>query len=130
MPSTVSAIPPLPFPTTEDAWFWAVGSIRARREGQRGGGAVVPRPCEPDDVMLCLERLYRDGKIDLSHARVLRCWGERQMPPHDGDSASPERDHLLWRAAMSSLGPVLKRKGIVGEILSVGKKVVDMPTRA
>jgi hypothetical protein len=100
-----------PFSCTEDAWFWTVGALRSRLEGARHGGAHVPRPCEPDDVVRCLDSLYRQRRIDLSHARVLRVWGERQMRPDRCRARGGECQ--LWQEAMTRLDPVLRQKGIV-----------------
>ncbi len=108
------AYAPLPtakFASVEEAWFWTMGSLRARREGASGGGARRSPPCEPDDVIRCLERLYRGRHIDAAHAQVLQMWGERQMPPESGHRGSGER--LLWREAMDRLRPLLRAKGIV-----------------
>src|ERR1700728_3183065 len=72
-----------PFGTAEHAWMWTMSALIARREGARytANKGTVTRPCEPDDVVKCLDALYRQRRIDLCHAHVLRIWGERQMPP-------------------------------------------------
>jgi hypothetical protein len=102
----------LPFSSVEEAWFWTMGALRARREGQQRGGAMkIARPCEPDDVIRCLDRLYRNRRIELAHARVLRNWGERQMPPSLCRTGGQEC--ALWREAMACLDPALRQKGIV-----------------
>ncbi len=100
-----------PFASPEDAWFWTVGALRSRHDGARHGGARVPRPCEPDDIVRCLDSLYRQRRIDLGHARVLRIWGERQMRPDQCNARSGE--YRLWHEAMERLAPILRRKGIV-----------------
>ena len=71
------------FRSVEEAWFWTMAALIARRDGARivSGAGLVPRPCEPDDVVKCLDRLYRQRRIDLQHARILRIWGERQQAP-------------------------------------------------
>jgi hypothetical protein len=63
-----------PFTTAEEAWFWTMQALIARREGARivAGAGLTARPCEPDDVVKCLDRLYRQRRIDLQHARILR----------------------------------------------------------
>ncbi|MFC4168422.1 hypothetical protein [Teichococcus aestuarii] len=101
-----------PFNTVEDAWLWTMAALIARRGG--AGLCLQPgrtaRPCEPDDVVKCLDRLYRQRRIDLAHARVLRIWGERQATP------DPKRDHgeaRLWGEAMERLAFPLRQKGIV-----------------
>ena len=71
------------FGSAEEAWFWTMAALVARRDGARivSGAGLVQRPCEPDDVVRCLDRLYRQRRIDLQHARILRIWGERQSAP-------------------------------------------------
>jgi hypothetical protein len=103
-----------PFKNAEEAWFWTIAALAARRDGashSSGRGKVI-RPCEPDDVIKCLDTLYRQRRIDLVHARILRIWGERGMSP--SPSAQPERaDWHLWREAMQRLEWPLRVKGII-----------------
>src|SRR5437763_15570525 len=74
---------PEPFRDAEEAWFWTMSALAARRDGARftANQGRVGRPCEPDDVVKCLDQLYRQRRIDLVHARILRIWGERQTAP-------------------------------------------------
>ncbi len=104
-------IRPTKFASVEDAWFWTMGALRARQEGGSGGGTGRCVPCEPDDILRCLERLYRAQRIDAAHAQVLQMWGVRHMPPDGGHGGSGERQ--LWQEAMSLLAPMLRAKGIV-----------------
>ncbi len=107
-----SVAPTSPFPCVEDAWFWTVSAMRARRAGGNNGGPPrIARPCDPDDIVKCLDRLYRGRRINLEHARVLSKWGEQQMTPHSVRSVGA--DTKLWREAMDRLGPVLRHKGII-----------------
>ncbi len=99
------------FPSVEEAWFWTMGALRARREGASGSSGRCQPPCDPDDVIRCLERLYRAQHIDAAHAQVLQRWGDRQMAPDGGHRGSGERQ--LWREAMDRLSPLLRAKGIV-----------------
>ncbi len=103
--------PTEPFRSAEEAWFWTMRALAARREGARSvahaGG--VKRPCEPDDVVKCLDDLYRRGRIDLTQARLLRLWGERGLAPDARCGAAAS----AWRAAMASLAWPLRLKGIV-----------------
>ncbi len=103
-----------PFRNAEEAWFWTMAALMARREGARytaNQGRVV-RPCEPDDVVKCLDGLYRRRRIDLVHARILRIWGERQASP--SPTLPAERcDWRLWREALERLEWPLRVKGIV-----------------
>lgn len=103
-----------PFRSAEEAWFWTLAALIARRDGARikAGLAAVERPCEPDDVLKCLDRLYRQRRIDLSHARVLRLWGERGIAP-DPRFPAERADARLWREALSRLEWPLRVKGIV-----------------
>lgn len=112
---TRAARPPVPFRSAEEAWFWTMAALAARRDGARytANAGAVPRPCDPDDVVTCLDRLYRQRRIDLVHARVLRVWGERRTAPspsHAGERA----DWQLWREALERLEWPLRVKGIVG----------------
>jgi hypothetical protein len=105
---------PQPFRDAEEAWLWTMAALVARREGARfsANKGAVSRPCEPDDVVKCLDSLYRQRRIDLTHARILRIWGERRVAP---SAASPRErgDWRLWREAMERLEWPLRIKGIV-----------------
>lgn len=103
-----------PFRDAEEAWFWTMAALVARREGARytANQAAVARPCEPDDVVKCLDSLYRRRRIDLVHARILRIWGERQTAPNPAHLR--ERcDWRLWHEALDRLEWLLRVKGIV-----------------
>lgn len=102
-----------PFRSAEQAWFWTMAALAARREGTGGSGARIPRPCDPDDVVKCLDGLYRQRRIDLLHARILRIWGERQVAPNPA-YASERCDARIWREALERLEWPLRMKGIVG----------------
>lgn len=103
-----------PFASAEEAWFWTMAALIARRDGARlaAGRGQVLRPCEPDDVVKCLDRLYRQRRIELHHARILRLWGERGTAPNPRFPAE-RGDARLWREAMERLDFPLRRKGIV-----------------
>ncbi len=113
-PRFASLSTPVPFAGAEEAWFWTMAALIARRDGARivaGRGDKV-RPCEPDDVIKCLDRLYRQRRIDLVHARILRVWGERGTAP-DPRHPAERTDARLWREALSRLEWPLRVKGIV-----------------
>jgi hypothetical protein len=103
------------FGSAEEAWIWTMGCLMARRQGARFGAhrGLVNRPCEPDDVVKCLDALYRHRRIDLLHARVLRIWGERQTAPNPSHR-SEKCDWQLWHEALDRLEWPLRAKGIVG----------------
>ncbi|MFZ4410771.1 MAG: hypothetical protein ACOYOH_25740 [Paracraurococcus sp.] len=113
-PATRGRPQPEPFRSAEEAWFWTMAALIARRDGARivSGAGLVQRPCEPDDVVKCLDRLYRQRRIDLQHARILRIWGERQQAP---DPRAPREagDARLWKEAMARLDWPLRVKGIL-----------------
>jgi hypothetical protein len=103
-----------PFGSAEDAWLWTMAALIARREGARytANKGLVSRPCDPDDVVKCLDGLYRQRRIDLAHARILRIWGERQMAP-SAAVAAEHHDYRLWVEALERLEWPLRVKGIV-----------------
>jgi hypothetical protein len=63
-------------------------------------------------VIKCLDRLYRQRRIELAHARIMRIWGERGTAPSPRHN-SERGDHRLWQEAMSRLEWPLRVKGIV-----------------
>ena len=103
-----------PFRTAEEAWLWTMAALTARRDG--AGAAWRPdgptRPCDPDDVVRCLDILYRNRSIELLHARILRIWGERQRAPRS-DRQQQQSDWRLWYQALGQLEWVLRARGIV-----------------
>ena len=101
-----------PFRSAEEAWFWTMRCLMARQEGGSGRSVSVPRPCTPDDVVKCLDGLYRQRRIDLAHARVLCAWGRRGMVP-DPFYAAERGEATLWRDALQRLEWPLRVKGIV-----------------
>jgi hypothetical protein len=103
-----------PFRSAEEAWLWTMAALRARRDGARytANRGLVSRPCEPDDVVRCLDALYRRRRIDLVHARILRNWGERQAAPNPA-YATERCDFRLWEEALERLEWPLRVKGIV-----------------
>jgi len=107
-----------------------MAALVARRAGARilAGKGLVARPCEPDDVIKCLDRLYRQRRIDLQHARIMRIWGERGEAP-DPRHAAERGDWRLWREAMGRLEWPLRAKGIVGgpEVAPPGAGAVILP---
>jgi len=123
-----------PFTSAEEAWFWTMAALTARRDGARisAGKGLAQRPCEPDDVIKCLDRLYRQRRVDLTHARIMRIWGERGVAPcprHPQERG----DHRLWREAMNRLEWPLRVKGIVVGAPSLGvhdAEIISFPGTA
>jgi hypothetical protein len=89
-------------------------TLVARQQGARirAGQGVVARPCEPDDVVRELDRLYRQRRIELEHVRILRVYGERGHPP-DPKVPAESYDARLWREVTERLNAALRLKGIV-----------------
>jgi hypothetical protein len=118
VPRSSAAAPPSrrtePFRSAEDAWFWTMAALMARHDGARNTARKgrVSRPCEPDDVIKCLDGLYRRRRIDLVHARILRTWGERRIAPNPA-VVSERCDWRLWHEALERLEWPLRVKGIV-----------------
>ena len=104
----------LPFRSAEEAWLWTMESLIARRDGAsatwRPDGPA--RPCDPDDIVRCLDILYRQRSIELLHARILRIWGERQRAPRC-DGQQQQSDWRLWYQALGQLEWTLRARGIV-----------------
>lgn len=101
-----------PFASAEQAWFWTMAALAARRDATGSSGGAISRPCTPDDVVKCLDALYRQRRIDLVHARILRIWGERGTAPNP---AYPRErcDARLWREALDRLDAKLRAKGLL-----------------
>lgn len=116
-PPVLASRPAEPFATAEEAWFWAIDSLEARATGVRGSRSGVHRPCDPDDILRCLDRLYRQRLIEARHAGVLRRWGIQRLRP--GSAHYHGADAALWDEALSRLSPLLEAKGVVRKI---GKK--------
>jgi hypothetical protein len=89
-----------------------MGALVARRDGSRSNGPRTARPCDPDDVLKCLDQLYRRRRIDVVHARVLRFWGERGTAPNPA-YATERCDWRIWREALDRMEWPLRVKGIV-----------------
>lgn len=104
------------FCNAEEAWLWTMAALTARAEGSCSAPKFgkKARPCEPDDVIMCLDALYKARRINLAHARILRIWGTRRSAP---DPAVPlERaDSRIWDEALRALEWPLRMKGIVAD---------------
>jgi hypothetical protein len=103
----------VPFASAAEAWVWTMQALIARRDGARivANRGEMPRPCEPDDVIRCLDRLYRQRRITPEHARALRVGAERLIA-----GAAPVRtaaEKVLWDHALRVLREPLLAKGIV-----------------
>lgn len=105
-----------PFRTCDAAWLWCFARLMERRETARPQPADMnpPRPCDPDDIVKVVDRLYRQRQIELAHAKILREWGEAGRPPNQ-DWPAERSAARLWREAMRAMDLPLRLKGIVQE---------------
>lgn len=114
MPLPIDEDSHTPFADAEEAWFWSVQATDAKYAGARitAGLGLVPRPCEPGDIVRAVDRLYRQRRLCRDHLLVLVHYGRRAMRP-DPDHRREERASILWTEAFARLAPVLRAKGIV-----------------
>ena len=80
------------FRSGEEAWFWTIGALQARNDGARVYRTPHARPCDPDDVVRCLDRPAQVG------AEIHRT--------HSGQVAGTDRQllsggFLLWASVFS-----------------------------
>jgi len=106
--------PAEPFGSAEEAWLWYSQCQIARDEGARfraGWGQVI-RPCEPDDIVREVRRLYRVRILNKGHLTVLGRFGRNMTSPDIWGGASAG-ESMLWEEALDRLTTPLRRKGIV-----------------
>ncbi len=103
-----------PFVSAEEAWFWFIAAQEAKTDGARftAGLGLLPRPCEPLDILKVVDRLYRHRRLHREHLLVLRHYGRRRLAPDD-TRIKEMRAHTLWHEALERIGEVLESKGIV-----------------
>lgn len=103
-----------PFDSVEQAWFWFIQAQQARVDGARfmAGAGLIPRPCEPIDILQALDGLYRARKLTMDHLLVLRHYGRRMISP-DPRRAKEIRGYRLWTEGLNALSQVLEAKKIV-----------------
>lgn len=103
-----------PFTSAEEAWFWAAAALMARSDGARivAGLGLVPRPCEPEDLLKAVETLYARGRLARAHIDTLIDFGKRLVAP-DSRNRTEARAARLWDEALDRLSTVWRAKGIV-----------------
>jgi len=101
---------PAPFRSVDAAWFWTASALRAKVDP--GAPRPCPGPCRPEDVVKCLDGLYRHRRVELLHARILRIWGMRGIAPNPA-RARERCDWKLWREALDRLEGPLRAQGII-----------------
>lgn len=102
------------FDTPEEAWLWAARSMRIAAEGAQlaADRAVVPRPCEPRDLVALACRLRRQRVLDGYEMHALCAFGALDRPPDPRDPEEARHDPF-WQSALDKLTSPLVRKGIV-----------------
>ena len=113
-PKSPSETRVVPFHSAEEAWFWFIAAQAARNDGARfvAGQGLLPRPCEPVDILRVLDRLYRQRMLLRDHLLVLRHYGRRHLAP-DPRRIKEVRAYSLWTEALERIELVLIRKKIV-----------------
>ena len=95
-----------PFDSAQAAWFAVARTMNTNPIG-------TDRQVE--GVVRCLDRLYRNRRIELLHARILRIWGRRGIAPNPA-RPNERSDWQIWREALERLDGPLRALGIVGEL--------------
>ena len=99
-----------PFRDAEACIVWAIIRLAADAEGQKKPADEAI--CSPHEVVKCLDRLYRQRRIDLHHVRILRLWAHRGRPP-ERHNPRERADWRVWREALDRLEWPLRSLGIV-----------------
>jgi len=117
-PKSVPSMKTKPFDSVEEAWFWFIQAQQARNDGARfaAGQGLIPRPCEPMDILRILDRLYRQRRLLRDHLLVLRHYGRRLMRP-DARRVKEARASAIWDQALERLAPALEKKEIVKKMM-------------
>ncbi len=93
--------PTTAFKTPEEVWFWC---------SKKSSCSPIARPCERQDILKVVERLYRQRRLRMDHLRVLVFYGARQSRPDIG-RMTERRAFYLWREAMNALSAILEQQG-------------------
>ena len=101
---------PVPFRSAEAAWLWTAAVLEARHDQTRPSPALGP--CRAEDVVKCLDQLYRRRRIELLHVRILRLYGRRGRAP-DPRRTHERCDRRLWTEVMDRLEDPLRRASIM-----------------
>lgn len=106
--------PAAAFATAAEAWFWGMQCFAARAEGARfrADQSLLARPCEPDDLLVSVERLVRGGRLLAAHVRILFGFGRRMVAP-DPRCREEAQAAQLWDEALDRLTTPWRTKGIV-----------------
>lgn len=102
------------FNDTQEAWFWFMQANEAKIIGAKcsPGMGNVSRPCEPEDIMNIVNRLYRQRALLIDHVRILAHYGKKLCAPNV-DRYREQKAVTLWKEAMAKIEPVFMKKGII-----------------
>lgn len=102
------------FATAEEAWFWFMRTEKARAEQAKGErwDTLSERPCDPDDIITCVTRLYRTRHLYPLHLEVLGEYGYLDRGPYKDDDIEVV-DWIIWVDAFDVLAPYLLEKEII-----------------
>jgi hypothetical protein len=103
-----------PFQSAEEAWFWTCAALQARAAGAHSSRSGVRRPCDPEDILLCVDRLVRTRQLNQVHMRVLGQFGLEQTRP--SMRCPKQQDARLWNEAIFTLSALLAQKHLLVEI--------------
>jgi hypothetical protein len=112
------SVPGKPFVNAAEAWFWAMDCIEQQADGARIGNLLSGRPCDPDDVVLAVNRL----NVPPVHQRTMLAWGKKREAPPAGSAAAS-----LWDEVMKLLTTALQAKGIVQAEPMTVFELMDLP---
>lgn len=101
---------PISFRSAETAWFWTMRVMQTAPIQRSPESESVRQRMQ--DVIKCLDTLYRNRRIEMLHVRIIRLWGVRGVAPNP---ARPRErsDWRIWHEAMEQLEPPLRGRGIV-----------------
>ncbi|MCT4574809.1 MAG: hypothetical protein OIF36_04470 [Alphaproteobacteria bacterium] len=102
------------FANGQEAWFWFMQANEAKIVGAKcsPGMGAVSRPCEPEDIMNIINKLYRQRTLLIDHVRILAHYGKKLCAPNK-DRYREQKACTLWKEAMSKIEPILVNKGII-----------------
>jgi hypothetical protein len=102
------------FATAQEAWFWGMQCFAAQAAGARfrADQSLLARPCEPNDLLVSVERLARRGRLRAAHIRTLFAFGRRLAPP-DPRCREETQAAQLWDEALDRLTTPWREKGIL-----------------
>ncbi len=121
VPRPTNPVAGMAFESSEEAWLWAAHAARYAEAGANltANKAVIPKRCEPRDVIALACRLRRQQILSGLEFGALCRFGVQERPP-DARVREEEADARLWDSALDKLHQPLVRKGIVQAPICAG----------